>query len=46
VPLLAATRNWTTLFRTVVVAVAAMVAFDLFFLIGAYLHAVSAMLFH
>jgi hypothetical protein len=28
------------------VAAAAMVAFDMLFLIGAYLHAVSAMLFH
>jgi hypothetical protein len=34
------------MFRTVVVAVAAMVAFDLLVLNGAYLHAVSAILFH
>lgn len=33
------------MFRTIVVAVAAMAAFDLLFLNGGYLHALSAMLF-
>jgi hypothetical protein len=33
------------MFRTVVVALAAMAAFDLLVLNGAYLHALSAMLF-
>jgi len=33
------------MFRTIAVAAAAMAAFDLLFLNGAYLHALSAMLF-
>jgi len=33
------------MFRTMAVALAAMAAFDLLFLNGTYLHAVSAMLF-
>jgi hypothetical protein len=32
--------------KTVVVAIAAMAAFDLFYLNGRYLHAISAMLMH
>jgi hypothetical protein len=34
------------MFRTVVVAIAAMAAFDLLYLNGKYLHALSAMLMH
>jgi hypothetical protein len=45
-PILAATRNWTTMFRTIVVALAAMVAFDLLVLDGAYLRTLSGMLLH
>jgi hypothetical protein len=42
----AAAINRATMFRTVVVALAAMAAFDLLVLNGAYLHALSAMLFY
>ena len=37
--------NWTTFFRTIAVAVALMAASDLLLLNGAYLRAVSAMLY-